>query len=228
MSRPISIKNDAILEAARKVFLKHGYRAGTAQVAREAGISEGSLFKHFRTKNDLFLAAMEAEEGSSSWQRRLKQSAGTGDLHVMLEATGREVLQHLQIVLPRMMMVRSSGVVFRGPHSNRASGVPGPIEKLRTLSDYFRAEVKCGRLVMHNPDVYAQIFLGTLVHYVIQEILFGFRAASPAVYVRTVVDMVVRATAPADRRQPRSPARRTKRLRNRASASAKRIEDLRS
>ena len=61
MARPVSINNESILEAAQKVFLKHGYKAGTKLIAREAGISEGSLFKHFKTKTDLFVAAMEAE-----------------------------------------------------------------------------------------------------------------------------------------------------------------------
>ena len=218
MSRPIFIQRDAILEAARTVFLEHGFQASTAQVARAAGISEGSLFKHFKTKNDLFLAAMEMEISGATWQDLLNQSVGTGDLHKTLEAAGLQILNHFQILLPRIMMVRSSGIVLTGPHQCRTAPIPHPIEKLRALAAYFRAEVKLGRLTMANPVVQAQVFFGALTHYVFQQTVFGFRAAPPKVYVRTVVDMILRAAAP-DRKGGLPPRRPTVRRQPRGGGS---------
>jgi len=197
MARPVSIQNESILEAAQKVFLKHGYKVSTKLIAREAGVSEGSLFKHFKTKTELFVAAMEMEAGGASWGDGLLKSAGTGDLRKILEKVGVQLLERLEIILPRLIMVRSSGIVLARPGSCRGSDVPGPIRKLRILADYFRAEIKAGRLAMNNPEVYAQIFIGTLTHYVIQKIIFNFRAVSPKVYVDTVVDMILRAATPA-------------------------------
>lgn len=196
MSRPISIQRDVILETARKVFLEHGYQASTAQVARSAGISEGSLFKHFKTKNALFLAAMDMEISGATWQDLLSQSIGIGDLHRTLEAAGLQMLQHFQILLPRIIMVRSSGIVLTGPHQCGSAPIPHPVEKLRALTAYFRAEVKRGRLVMANPAVQAQVFFGALAHYVFQQTIFGYRPAPPKVYIRTVVDMILRAAMP--------------------------------
>ena len=213
MSRPISIQCEAILEAARTVFLEHGFQASTAQVARAAGISEGSLFKHFKTKNALFLAAMDLEISGSTWQDLLNQSVGAGDLHKTLEAAGLQILNHFQILLPRIMMVRSSGIVLTGPHQCRTAPIPRPIEKLRALAGYFRAEVKLGRLAMANPVVQAQVFFGALTHYVFQETVFGFRAAPPKVYVRTVVDMILRAATPDHRRGTGSRRRAVRRQR---------------
>jgi AcrR family transcriptional regulator len=45
-----------ILRAATRVFARSNYRvAGTAEIAREAGISEPTIYKYFASKKDLFL-----------------------------------------------------------------------------------------------------------------------------------------------------------------------------
>jgi AcrR family transcriptional regulator len=203
MPRPATIRTDAILDAARKVFLRHGYKASTARVAREAGVSEGSLFKRFRNKMDLFLAAMAAEERESPWEDDLMRSVGKGDLRATLESAGMRILEDLQVSLPRIIMVRSSGLVVGGHGRPDVYRGPGPREKMRVLSRYFRAETKAGRLAIAKPEVEAQIFLSTLTQYVIHEMLFGIRSASPAVYVRTVVNMIVHAAAPTAGRKGR-------------------------
>lgn len=50
-----------ILEAARRVFARSGYH-GTLmdQVAQEAGLSKGALYVHFPSKEELFLALLDA------------------------------------------------------------------------------------------------------------------------------------------------------------------------
>ena len=58
MGRPRLIETQAILEAARDTFLVEGVGATTGAIARRAGISEATIFKRFRTKADLFFAAM--------------------------------------------------------------------------------------------------------------------------------------------------------------------------
>ncbi len=55
MARPKSNeKRDAILDAAARVIVKEGLSASTAAIAKEAGISNGSLFTYFETKAVLF------------------------------------------------------------------------------------------------------------------------------------------------------------------------------
>jgi AcrR family transcriptional regulator len=55
MARPLSDeKRNAILEAAIRVIASQGMSAPTAAIAKEAGVSNGSLFTYFETKADLF------------------------------------------------------------------------------------------------------------------------------------------------------------------------------
>src|SRR5919108_5129533 len=52
-----------IAETARRLFLERGFDAVTvAEVAREADVSEGTVFNYFPTKEDLFYSGMEVFE----------------------------------------------------------------------------------------------------------------------------------------------------------------------
>ncbi|WP_182113172.1 MULTISPECIES: TetR/AcrR family transcriptional regulator [unclassified Actinotalea] len=49
----------ALLDAARRVFAERGYRAPLSAIAREAGVGQGVLYRHFPTRLDLALAVFE-------------------------------------------------------------------------------------------------------------------------------------------------------------------------
>jgi TetR/AcrR family transcriptional regulator len=51
----------AVLECACRVFSDGSYRGTTtAEIAREAGVTEPILYRHFESKRDLYLACLEA------------------------------------------------------------------------------------------------------------------------------------------------------------------------
>ena len=53
-------RRQAVLEAACQAFFKKSYRgATTAEIAREAGITEPILYRHFGSKRDLYLACLD-------------------------------------------------------------------------------------------------------------------------------------------------------------------------
>lgn len=53
-------KRDAILIAAQKVFARSGYHdARTSEIAREAGVAEGTLYNYFPSREDIFLSLFE-------------------------------------------------------------------------------------------------------------------------------------------------------------------------
>lgn len=49
----------AILRAARVLFVERGYRVPLSAIAREAGVGQGVLYRHFPTRIDLALAVFE-------------------------------------------------------------------------------------------------------------------------------------------------------------------------
>jgi len=61
MRLPAPERRQAIVEAAQRVFVHGSYSgATTAEIAREAGVSEPILYRHFGSKRDLYLACLEA------------------------------------------------------------------------------------------------------------------------------------------------------------------------
>jgi TetR/AcrR family transcriptional regulator len=62
---PASERRAVVLETASRVFARCSYRAATtAEIAREAGVTEPILYRHFVSKQALYLACIE-----SAWQR---------------------------------------------------------------------------------------------------------------------------------------------------------------
>src|SRR5215475_13222735 len=57
MARPLSEnRRAALLDAATKIFAEHGLSAPTSLISKTAGVSEGSLFTYFKTKDELINA----------------------------------------------------------------------------------------------------------------------------------------------------------------------------
>lgn len=202
MARPVSICKETLLDAARAVFLRHGYGVSTAQVARAAGVSEGSLFKHFKTKADLFLAAMDVKARAQEWQNRLAAAEGQGDIREVLEFAGLELLKRLQTMMPCIMMVNASGVTFAHACNEEC---PAPVQHIQALAHYFRAETRLGRLHVAEPEIQAHVFIGAISHYVFCEHVFEYRSGPPTAYVNAVVDTTLRAAqVPTTGRKPAS------------------------
>jgi TetR/AcrR family transcriptional regulator len=62
---PASERRAAVLDCACRVFSSGSYRGTTtAEIAREAGVTEPILYRHFESKRDLYLACLE-----ESWRR---------------------------------------------------------------------------------------------------------------------------------------------------------------
>src|SRR5262245_9333436 len=77
-------RREQVLQVALDVFAEHGFAgASTDDIARKAGISQPYLFRLFRTKKELFIAASERCFGETC---RLFEQAADGK-------TGKEALE---------------------------------------------------------------------------------------------------------------------------------------
>lgn len=200
MARPSVITEEQILRAARGVFLKKGIRATTAEVARRAGIAEGSIFNRFNTKYELFSAAMCLNLEEPAWFRSLEAGAGKGRARETLVEVGLEILDFLRALVPLMMMTWSNP----SPSPSglpRALAVPNPppLRALKKVELFFDTEMNNGRLRRSDPEILARVFLGSLQNYVFFELILKAldRHQVPAKrFVRGMVDTLWRGLDP--------------------------------
>ncbi len=202
MARPVSIKDETIIEAARAVFLERGIQATTAEVAERAGVSEGSVFKRFKSKAELFRVAMGDRLVEPPFLRTLAARVGKGDVRENLFDTGMEMIAFFRELIPLMMMAWSNPAA-NGLPSHISMPNPPPVRALKQLIGYFEAEMVAGRLRRQDPEVVARAFLGSLHTFVFFELLQRADGDLPfgaETYVRGLVSLLWAGI------EPRSPA----------------------
>jgi len=86
---PAAERRQALIDTAIRVFSEGSYHGTTtAEIARAAGISEPILYRHFASKRELYLAALDHVWGKmrASWEQAV---ATTPDVREAFEAMGR-------------------------------------------------------------------------------------------------------------------------------------------
>ncbi len=63
------MKKEIILQTATKLFSQNGYnRTSTAQLAEAAGVAEGTIFRHFKSKEHIFIALVKRLREKMSYE----------------------------------------------------------------------------------------------------------------------------------------------------------------
>lgn len=167
MARPRQITDEQIVQAAREAFLEQGFSATTAAIAARAGVSEGTLFKRYASKEELFEVAVGLRE-YGQWRAALLDRTGTGDVRRNLETAALAILAESAEVVPKLMAVFSRG---HDPSHNPLLGrLDDPVRRdAEVLAEYLRREVALNRVRPQDADVTALVVMGALTHYIHRE-----------------------------------------------------------
>jgi len=90
-----------LVETAIRLFTEGSYRGTTtAEIARAAGVSEPILYRHFASKRDLYLAALEHvwAKTREDWERKLAEAP---DACSAVEAIGKG---HVSVRSPKLQL----------------------------------------------------------------------------------------------------------------------------
>jgi AcrR family transcriptional regulator len=194
--RPPVISREQLLAIARDVFLELGIRATTAEVAKRAGVAEGTLFHRFPSKEELFREAMRFDpEDVLAYIEALPKRAGHGDLRTTLVEFGEGFVEIARVALPVMMMSWSN------PESELCAdrgGERGRRQRrvIAAVSAFFEAEMKGGRMnASAPPEVFARMLLGSIHQFCMGEMFAGTQPGRirASEFVRGVVDVLLAA-----------------------------------
>ena len=155
MGRPREITDQQILEGARASFLEAGPHLSAAAVARSLGISEGTLFNRFPTKEHLLRQALGVPE--PEWLELLADHAP--DLRAQLIDIARGILTFFHATVPALALLRAAGLQ---PRPGTGARCCPPQNHHQALSAWIEHEQKTGRLRARSPSICAQSLLGSL------------------------------------------------------------------
>jgi AcrR family transcriptional regulator len=155
---------DKILEASLKLFSQKGFLgATTREIAREAGVAEVTLFRHFPSKEALFEEVIRRYSFLPALKGILPGLERAGYEEAILEIA-RRFLERLE---ERKDLIRIM-LAERHHYPSQVKGIVRGFlgEMIRMLADYFRQLQARGILRDFDPDVGAKAFLGSLFAYV--------------------------------------------------------------
>jgi AcrR family transcriptional regulator len=172
-----------ILAVAQKLFAHQGFRATTTrEIAEKAGMNEAILFRHFRTKEDLYWSVLdELMRSLNSKQelqkviigRELKSGAGPEDDEAffasiaqgMLDRSRREPNLGRLLYFSALERHSLSGRFFR----------TYVVVYWELLAKYIRRRMRSGDFRSFNPSLAARSFIGMVGHYILMQGLFEAR-----------------------------------------------------
>jgi AcrR family transcriptional regulator len=161
------------LEVAREVFLELGIRATTSEVASRAGIAEGTIFHRFKSKEELFRAAMNFDpDAALVLVESLLAQADSGDLRPTLVEFAERFIEFGRVAMPVLMMSWSNpeSQLCAERTSERTSRYH---RVLAALGGVFAAEMQKGRLRQAEPEVMSRMLIGSLHHFCMTELFMG-------------------------------------------------------
>ncbi len=185
MARPRQVSDEAILAAARIVFLEHGPSASTQAVANAVGLSQPALFKRFGTKAELMLKALLPKR-DPEWMILVASGPSLG-------AGGREQLVELIMRMnaffteyaPCFGTLRASGL----HHSDVMARFdePPPRRAHRLISEWLERAATLGLMRPSRFSSVALSLIGSIQGRVMLE--HTAQLPVPADFLDTVVDV---------------------------------------
>ncbi|WP_414471540.1 TetR/AcrR family transcriptional regulator [Microvirga sp. M2] len=189
---PESAKRRQILEGARRVFLASGFDgASMGEIAKAAGVSKGTLYVYFDSKESLF-AALTLEEKQGLAEVLFKLDAEDPDVRSVLTRLGHTYLslvgnpEHISSI--RMVI----GAADKFPALGQAFYEAGPCRGAARLAAYFDRQVRAERLSIEDTGIAAQHFLDLCVSGILRRLLFAVSGPPTQDEITTNVENAVR------------------------------------
>ncbi len=184
-------KRRQILDGARRVFLDDGFDgASMNEVARAAGVSKGTLYVYFASKEELFAALLRDEKRDQTEQlcrfddddldlRATLHGFGVRFIELMLRP---DSLAHLRTVM---------AVAPKFPEIGRAYYEAGPETGRRRIARYLDRQVAAGRLVVVDTSAASSLFFELMKAGILLEALLSIRPRPTPAEVERHVEQAV-------------------------------------
>jgi AcrR family transcriptional regulator len=183
-------KRRQIIDGARRLFLAQGFDAASMNaIAHEAGVSKGTLYVYFKSKEELFEAIVEEQCGIQAEQ--IFSFDDDRDVGAVLTRLGGEFVRFLCRVggVPPLRTVIA--IADRMPELGAKFYRAGPARGIANLKAYLEDQVAAGVLKPHDCEVAAAQFIDSCLSLTFKPMLFNFAGPPEDAQIDRVVRMAV-------------------------------------
>src|SRR6266853_3851115 len=180
-----------LLRVAIEVFARNGFSGTkTKDIAAAAGVSEAILFRHFATKEDLYLAILDMQAGKAALEqsnRQLQAFMDARDDAVLFHALAGQIFASFgkDPAFHRLMVYASlEGHLLANLFRERFVLPTGEL-----LGKYIAQRQKEGAFRRCDPRAAVMFAVGSIVHFAMSRHVFGFKR--PAHGDEAVLDELV-------------------------------------
>ena len=158
-ARDDGAKRRQILDGARSVFLADGFDAASMnEIARAAGVSKGTLYVYFPSKEELF-AALIREEKREQAEQTCQLDMDDEDVEAVLRGFGERLLDRMFRPTSIAHLRTVAAVAQRFPTIGQAFYEAGPQYGQLRLSAYLARRAEAGSIVIDDASFAAWLFL---------------------------------------------------------------------
>ena len=184
-------KRRQIVEGARRLFLAQGFDAASMNaIAQEAGVSKGTLYVYFDSKEQLFEAIVE--EQCCEQAEQIFAFGNDPDVESVLTRLGGEFVRFLCRpggITPLRTVI---AIADRMPELGAKFYAAGPARGIANLKAYLQDQVAAGVLKPHDCEVAAAQFIDSCGSLTLKPMLFKFAGPPGDAQIDRVVRMAVR------------------------------------
>jgi AcrR family transcriptional regulator len=196
--RPIEAEEDnakrrQIVDGARSVFLARGFDAASmGDIAKEAGVSKGTLYVYFKNKEELFAAIVQQECGTHA-EGAFPLVNHDSDVEGVLTRIGTQLVSFLCRPEKASSLRIVIAIADRMPEIGKTFYETGPAYGIKRLAEYLEVQVRAGNLAIEDCEVAAAQFIDACQSTLFKPMLFNFAPPPTTDRIRDVVRIAVRA-----------------------------------
>ncbi len=189
MRLPAQERRRQIIDTAVQLFCRKGFSGTTTrEVAKAAGVSEATLFKHFSTKEDLYAAIIEAKAQSEQIVSSLVQAAERQDDVELLRTLATEMIERARTDSSLMRLLFFSALEGHALSDMFFRSRMTTIDVF--LGRYIAGRIAAGAFRPADPMQAAWNFMGMITVHVLRTELFG-QKSPPDLTTAVVVEQMV-------------------------------------
>lgn len=185
-------KRQQILAGARAVFLAQGFDAASmGEIARAAGVSKGTLYVYFDSKEELFEAFVRSEKSELDEEVFLFDE-DDHDVGAVLTRVGTRLVDFLSCPQVTSSLRTVIAIAERMPHLGKRFYESGPALGVKRLARYLAAQAEAGVLAVEDCEVAAAQFIEACQAPLLKPIFFNAAEPPPPERIRYVVGIAVK------------------------------------